>query len=90
VAAGTIIACKVAEALTWFTASETRRVSSLFEAFALPIEGPDSMTKDDYVKHMKRDKKVEAGSIRFVLPQGIGKAVVTKDVTDAILTNILS
>ena len=90
VAAGTIIACKAAEALTWFEASETRRVSSLFEAFALPVAGPNSMTKDDYVKHMKRDKKVEAGSIRFVLPQGIGKAVVTKDVTDAILTDILS
>ena len=90
VAAGTILACKAAEALTWFEASETRRVTALFEAFALPIAGPGSMTKDDYVKHMKRDKKVEAGSIRFVLPQGIGKAVVTKNVTDAILTDILS
>jgi 3-dehydroquinate synthase len=48
------------------------------------------MTKDDYVKHMKRDKKVEAGNIRFVLPQGIGKAVVTKDVTDDILTDIIA
>lgn len=48
------------------------------------------MSKDDYVKHMKRDKKVEAGSIRFVIPQGIGSAVVTKEVTDDILTHILS
>ena len=48
------------------------------------------MTQQDYMKHMKRDKKVEAGSIRFVLPQGIGKAVVTKEVTDAILADILS
>jgi len=90
VAAGTILACKAAEGLSWFSASETRRVSALFEAFALPVKGPSSMTKDDYVKHMKRDKKVEAGNIRFVLPQGIGKAVVTKDVTDDILTDIIA
>lgn len=90
VAAGTIIACKAAEALAWQSASETRRVTQLCEAFDLPIEGPSSMSKDDYVKHMKRDKKVEAGSIRFVIPQGIGSAVVTKEVTDDILTHILS
>ena len=90
VAAGTVIACKAAEALSWFDASQTRRVVSLFEAFSLPVEGPSTMDKADYVKHMKRDKKVEAGSIRFVLPQGIGKAVVTKDVTDDILSSLLN
>ncbi len=90
VAAGTILACKAAEALSWFDASETRRVSALFEAFKLPVVGPTSMNQQDYMKHMKRDKKVEAGSIRFVLPQGIGKAVVTKEVTDAILADLLS
>ena len=47
------------------------------------------MDMDDYVKHMKRDKKVEAGNIRFVLPKGMGTAVVTKDVTNDILANIL-
>ncbi len=90
VAAGTIIACNTAMHLDWFTASETRRVSDLFSAFDLPVEGPATMSKADYVKHMKRDKKVEAGNIRFVLPQGIGKAVVTKDVTDDILSNVLA
>lgn len=90
VAAGTIIACNTAMHLDWFTASETRRVSDLFLAFDLPVKGPASMAKADYVKHMKRDKKVEAGNIRFVLPQHIGKAVVTKDVTDEILTAVLA
>ena len=89
VSAGTIIACVAAEQLGWFTASETRRVRSLFEAFSLPVEGPSTMSKADYVKHMKRDKKVEAGNIRFVLPKNMGNAVVTKDVADDILTKIL-
>ena len=48
------------------------------------------MTYSDYMRHMARDKKVEAGHIRFVIPQGIGHAVVTKDVSEAILTELLS
>lgn len=90
VAAGTIIACNAAMHLDWFTTSEIRRVRELFLAFDLPVKGPATMTKADYVKHMKRDKKVEAGDIRFVLPQHIGKAVVTKAVTDDILADVLS
>ena len=48
------------------------------------------MSVADYMRHMARDKKVEAGQIRFVIPQGIGKAVVTKDVTQPILDTVLS
>lgn len=89
VAAGTVIACQAAEALNWMDASESRRVTALMAAFDLPVAGPDSMNKDAYMKHMRRDKKVEAGNIRFVIPQGIGHAVVTKDVSDEILTQLL-
>ena len=89
VAAGTVIACQAAEALNWMDASEIRRVTALMAAFDLPVAGPDSMNKDAYMKHMRRDKKVEAGNIRFVIPQGIGHAVVTKDVSDEILTQLL-
>lgn len=89
VAAGTIIACEAAKRLDWINASEICRISDLMITFDLPVVGPETMTKEDYMRHMRRDKKVEAGSIRFVLPQGIGKAVVTKDVTDTILTEIL-
>lgn len=56
----------------------------------MPVEGPETMTYSDYMRHMARDKKVEAGHIRFVIPQGIGHAVVTKDVSEAILTELLS
>ena len=90
VAAGIILACKTAEKLDWLTPSETRRVAALQQAFALPVGGPETMTYSDYMRHMARDKKVEAGHIRFVIPQGIGHAVVTKDVSEAILTELLS
>lgn len=90
VAAGIILACKTAEHLDWLTPSETRRIEALQQQFKLPVAGPDSMSVADYMRHMARDKKVEAGQIRFVIPQGIGKAVVTKDVTQPILDAVLS
>ena len=89
VAAGMVMACQAGEALDWFSAQDTQRVEALIEAFNLPVTGPDDMSFDAYMTHMRRDKKVEAGNIRFVLPQGIGKAVVTKDVSDAVLRTIL-
>ncbi|QJR80554.1 3-dehydroquinate synthase [Alteromonas pelagimontana] len=89
VAAGTVMACHTAMHLNWMSSAEALRIQGLLEAFALPVTGPDNMEYDAYIKHMRRDKKVEAGNIRFVLPQGIGKAVVTKDVTESILRQVL-
>ncbi|NMH60041.1 3-dehydroquinate synthase [Alteromonas ponticola] len=89
VAAGTVIASQVAQCMGWLSASECRRIESLLAAFGLPVCGPESMDYHAYVRHMVRDKKVEAGKIRFVIPKGIGRAVVTKDVSDTILRQIL-
>ncbi|MCW8090931.1 3-dehydroquinate synthase [Alteromonas sp. ASW11-130] len=89
VAAGTVIASQVAKHLGWLSESEYRRIVALIEAFELPTSGPDAMTFEAYITHMARDKKVEAGQVRFVIPKGIGHAVVTKDVTEAVLRQIL-
>jgi 3-dehydroquinate synthase len=89
VAAGTVLACKAAEGLNWISASETRQVALLQGYFDLPLAGPKTMTMADYMRHMARDKKVEAGAIRFVIPTSIGHAVVTKDVSLDILKAVL-
>ena len=90
VAAGMVLACLSAEQLNWISASETRQVTRLLSAFSLPVSGPETMTKDDYVRHMKHDKKVADGRIRFVLPKKIGEAVVTSDVDDTVLSAVLT
>lgn len=78
VAAGTVLACRTAEILGWFTASETRRVAQLFDSFNLPLEAPKDMDYQAFMKHMRRDKKVLSGKIRFIIPEAIGKAVITE------------
>lgn len=89
VATGIVLAAQTAQQKNWLTASETRRISDLLSAFDLPIKPPENMGYKEFVKHMCHDKKVQAGLIRFVLPQGIGKTVVTSDVDESILKAVL-
>ena len=69
--------------------AELRRIIDLHAAFNLPISGPKNMTMATYIKHMSHDKKVLAGKIRFIIPTGIGSAIVTDDVTESVLEPIL-
>jgi 3-dehydroquinate synthase len=89
VAAGTIIASQVAVAQNRLSEAELRRIIDLHAAFNLPITGPKNMTMTTYIKHMSHDKKVLAGKIRFIIPTGIGSAIVTDDVTESVLEPIL-
>lgn len=89
VAAGMVQAAELAATRSWVTVDEVEEIKALLAYFDLPIVGPDSMSCADYVKHMKKDKKVQADTIRFVLPKEVGKAILVKDVTEQELQQIL-
>lgn len=89
VAAGTVLACKLAVMRGQMQASELRQVEELLGYFKLPIKGPADMNAKEYIAHMQRDKKVLSGTMRFILPIGIGKAHVVSDVTQQELSTLL-
>jgi 3-dehydroquinate synthase len=80
VAAGTVMAAKTAQILGDITAEEFERIVALLRAAKLPLHTPESMSFNDFIKHMMRDKKVLAGELRLVLPTQIGAAQVVKGV----------
>jgi 3-dehydroquinate synthase len=90
VAAGIIIACIVAMREFEFSASELRRVKDLLEYFDLPLDGPQSMGYETYMKHMQHDKKVANNKVRFVIPTKIGHAIVTDGIADSTLKDVLN
>ncbi len=90
VSAGIVLASQVATKMNWLEASEFSRIQALLQAFDLPIQAPQDMHYDDFIKHMRHDKKVQAGNLVFIIPQGIGKSVVTKDVSEEVLKAVLS
>lgn len=89
VAAGTIMAADLSRRLQRINHQDTERIEQLYETAGLPVKGP-RITPEHYLQSMQRDKKVEGGTIRFVLLDRIGKATVVDNIPAAILSETLS
>ncbi|MFC3122964.1 3-dehydroquinate synthase [Agaribacter flavus] len=89
VGAGMVLAAKLSKMRGDISLTQLNDIVALISFFELPIDGPQEMNAKTYIQHMKRDKKVLSGNMRFILPIGIGKAVVVDDVTTEELTELL-
>jgi len=89
VAAGMVIASKLAMLRGDINLTDVERISNLIKAFSLPVSGPDSMSAQTYIVHMLRDKKALNNNMRFVLPTSIGSAQVVSDVSKRLLVTLL-
>ncbi|MGR5253552.1 3-dehydroquinate synthase [Vibrio astriarenae] len=85
VSAGTVMAAKTALMQGLIEQEDFDRILNLLKRSKLPVQTPDSMSFDDFMTHMMRDKKVLAGQLRLVLPTSIGTAEVVKGVPETIL-----
>lgn len=85
VSSGTLMAAKTAQLQGLITPQQVERILSILKKAQLPVHTPDTMTFDDFMKHMMRDKKVLSGELRLVLPTGIGSAEVVKGVPESII-----
>ena len=64
-------AARLAERMGRVDAAFVERQRKLLEAFGLPLDVPD-VDHDELIELMYRDKKVERGKLRFVLPTRLG------------------
>ena len=55
-------------------ASTAQRITALIERTGLPVKGP-ALGADRYIELMQVDKKAEAGEIRFVVIDTLGKVI---------------
>lgn len=62
---------------------EAARAIKLLKSFKLPVTLPSDLGTDSLMAALSRDKKFEAGEIRFVLTQKFGSAFVSKEITEA-------
>lgn len=90
VAAGMVLAAMTSRQLGLIEASEVQRIITLLAAFDLPTTAPDTMAFPQFIKHMRRDKKVLKGQLRLVLPEAIGQAGVYSNVTDEQLQDVIN
>lgn len=81
VAIGMVAGGKIATALKYWTAAEETRQLKLIEKAGLPTQIPAQLAAEDILSLLQGDKKVEDGQVRFVMPDGLGAAKVTGDIT---------
>ncbi|OEF30068.1 3-dehydroquinate synthase [Vibrio rumoiensis] len=89
VAAGTMMAAKTSLLRGLLTQQQVERIQTLLVRAQLPIHTPETMSYDDFIKHMMRDKKVLAGQLRLILPTGIGSAEVLANTSDDMIAKAI-
>ena len=88
VAIGMEAAGQIAVDMNLWEKSAAKRQTALIEKAKLPTRLPEGIDIDEILVSLKSDKKVRAGTVRFVLPQGIGKAFVSDEVTDKTVRSV--
>ncbi|PKF77821.1 3-dehydroquinate synthase [Vibrio sp. vnigr-6D03] len=85
VSSGTVMAAKTALLQGMIDQQQFERILSILKKSRLPVHTPNSMSFEDFIKHMMRDKKVLSGKLRLVLPTGIGTSKVVSDVPNHVI-----
>ena len=81
VSIGMLCAARLAESLNRVDAALTRRLGDLLTSLHLPTDVPDA-DHDRLISVMQRDKKVQRGRLRFVLPTKMGHVELVGDVDE--------
>jgi len=78
---GLVAALRLSETVAGLESADSRRIIECLHAWELPTRLPSDLATTSILEAMKRDKKFEAGQIRFVVIDRIGHAFVSGDVT---------
>ena len=89
VSAGMVCASLLAQRLGRISESLTRRQRQLLGVFGLPVK-PLNWPIDSLLAVMYRDKKAQAGRLRFVLPDRLGHVELVADVDERLVREVLA
>ena len=87
-AIGMTAAAAISRRLGLLSPAEERRQRDLLERFGLPVSAGD-IDRAAVISAIALDKKVRAGAVRWVLLEGIGRAVLRDDVPQAVVEEAL-
>ena len=90
VAAGTVMALDLSVRVGLVDTALAERATALLERARLPAAPPAELSPETLLDFMRRDKKVDDGTLRLVLVDGIGSARVTADVASEALAATLA
>ena len=83
-----MLACMLSECLGSLKTEDTARVRAIMRLAKLP-DAPPTFAFERWLAHMRHDKKVDDGTLRFVTLAALGEAVLTPVDDVQILRNAL-
>ncbi len=89
VATGMLMAADLSWRIGNIAPEDVARIKKLLKAAKLPVVPPDSITSSEYLSLMSRDKKNIQGSMRFILLEKIGKALISSNIESSLLEQTL-
>jgi len=88
VGCGMVMAADLSARLGLIDTATAQRITALIERTGLPVKGP-ALGADRYIELMQVDKKAEAGEIRFVVIDTLGKASM-RAAPDAVVRDVIA
>ncbi|HVI58262.1 MAG TPA: 3-dehydroquinate synthase [Luteimonas sp.] len=89
VAIGMVLAARLSAALGLATDTDATILRALVQRLGLPTTLPAGLDSDALLAHMRLDKKAQAGGLRFVLWDGLGRARVVAGVPEDAVLGVL-
>lgn len=90
VAIGMVAACRLAVGKQILASSAVEKISALIAAFGLPTEIPENSVGSTLKRYLLTDKKTVSGQPFFVLPTEIGRVIITKDVDEKLIDDVVT
>lgn len=90
VAIGMTAAARIAQRQKLLSATDGEKIVSILKKYDLPTEIPPDLDRKQIKKFLLSDKKIIAGKIAYVLPTAIGQVVMTTEVSEDVVDQVLS
>jgi 3-dehydroquinate synthase len=80
VAAGMVLACRLSTLASGLPPADAERLRALVRRAGLPVD-PPPLSRSTWLEAMGRDKKADRGTMRFIVLEALGRAVIRADIT---------
>lgn len=89
VGTGMLMAAELSARMGWLSSADVERIAKVIGKAGLPLQAPEDMGVEDFLRHMRLDKKNVDGRLRLILLERIGRAVITEEAPAGLLADML-
>jgi 3-dehydroquinate synthase len=88
IAVGLVLAARLSAGMGRVPESVAARIERLLQRYGLPVRLRAPLSVQSLIEAARRDKKVRLGSLRYVVLEAIGRAVVASDIEESSVADL--